>query len=192
MDWFSLALIGTITTAVANIIDKYLLEKRIRNLYIPVIVDGLLAAVFVLALWFTFPIQSISAELLFWNLVSGALFTYVLIFYFKAVQSDDVSRIIPLFNLLPLFVVVVSVIFFGYVFETIHYAGIILLFGGAWLASVKDIQSPRLSKGLLLALAVVVIGGATPCCWNTSFKKWTLCRFISTVASADFWQQFPC
>lgn len=46
MSWLLLAFIGTVCMAVANIIDKFLLEKRIKNPHVPVIMDGFLALIF--------------------------------------------------------------------------------------------------------------------------------------------------
>lgn len=159
MDWLFLAFIGTFFSAVANIIDKYLLEKLVKNPHVPVVIDGFLGIVFALVLYLVFPIQDVSTITLFVCLFSGAMFTIVLIYYFKAVQSDEVSRIVPLFNLLPLFVLVASVAILGHQFTSENYAGIFLLLLGAFLVSTEDIRRPRLSPGLFFALAVVAIGG---------------------------------
>ncbi len=159
MNWLFLALAGIFVTAAANIIDKYLLEKRIKNVHVPVVIDGFLGIIFSAALYLSFPIQDVSWLILFLCLFSGAMFTVALIFYFKAVQSDEVSRIVPLFNLLPLFVLVISVLILGHQFELHHYAGIFLLLIGAFLVSTTDFRRPRLSAGFFFALVMVIVGG---------------------------------
>lgn len=158
MEWLALALGGMLFSSTANVIDKYLLENKVKNPYVPVIVDGVLALFFALVLFLFFPIASMDGITLVACIVSGALFTLVLIPYFKAVQSDEVSRIIPLFNLLPLLVLLVSVLFLGHVFSLIQYGGIILLLAGAIIISIRDIRKPRVGPGFFFAMLVVIIG----------------------------------
>ena len=143
----------------ANIIDKFLLEKRIKNPHVPVIMDGFLALIFSAGIALFYPISDIALFPLALCVISVALFTFVLIFYFKAVQADDVSRIIPLFNLLPLVVLLLSVFVVGHVFSLNQYAGILLLLLGAFVISIEDIRAPRMSPGIIFAFVVVLVGG---------------------------------
>lgn len=56
-------------------------------------------------------------------------------------------------------VLLLSIFVVGHVFSFNQYAGILLLLIGAFVISIEDIRTPRMSPGIIFALVVVLVGG---------------------------------
>jgi transporter family protein len=137
MSWILFSVLAALTWAVVNIIDKYVLDKLVRKPIIPVMVMGvigLIASIFIF-IFKGFSYLSIFNILL--TFISGFFYVIAILFYFKAVQIEEISRIIPLWHFAPLFTLILATIFLGEIFTPIKYIGILLLVSGVILISYK-------------------------------------------------------
>lgn len=73
-------------------------------------------------------------------LASGFLTNLYILPYFKALQKDEASRIIPLFQFTPIFVLILSFMFLGEALRIGQYAGAILIISGAFLISLQKLD----------------------------------------------------
>lgn len=110
MTWFSLAIIAYLLNAIAVTIDKFLLSKKITNpaIYAVFISTLSLLALVLMPFGFHFyaPIQIIIA------LFAGLIFTFALLFMFKALSQGEASRITPFMGgLQPIFVFILALLF---------------------------------------------------------------------------------
>lgn len=156
--WALLTVISVIIWAVGNIIDKFLLSKYFKNPYIPTIfvsIFGFLASIVIfLAVEITFP----TIELLIISLLVGFLYAFVNLFYFKSLFIEEVSRVVPLFTLVPLFVLILAALFLNEVFTNAVYLGIMLLVAGAFIISWEHGESRfKLNKAFWLMLIADII-----------------------------------
>lgn len=110
--WLPLVLVGYFFNAVAAVVDKFLITKKITNpaVYVFFIsILGLLALV--LAPWGWYWPGGWAVWL---AVVAGATFTYGLLFMFKALAIGDASRVMPAVGgLTPLFVFIFSFLLVG-------------------------------------------------------------------------------
>ncbi len=133
-------------------ISKVLLTKHIKNIFVYAIFMGFIGLLPLLLI----PFKGLlipNIWLLILSLVTGMLYIYALMPYFKALSIEEVSRVIPLWRFKPLFVLIFSFIFIG---ERLCFYEIIvfflLLFGG-FLISVKKIKdSFKISKAFYFML----------------------------------------
>ena len=103
---------------------------------------------------------------------------FMVLFYFKAVKIEEVSRVVPLFKLSPLFILIFATIFLGEVFTPITYIGILLLVSGAFLISSRNLSSFKLEKPFwFMILSVLFLT------FNQIITKYLL-------GYADFWTIF--
>jgi len=79
-------------------------------------------------------------------ILTGIITILLYVFYFKALQIGEASRIIPLFYLSPLFILILATIFLNEVFTPLRYLGILLLVAGAILISTKNILKISFGK----------------------------------------------
>ena len=107
-----LAIIATVFYAATNHIDKYLISKAVKNadyraliLVSTIIAGGVMAIIysFVCNFELTFDIPSIL--LLLFN---SALYTVANIFWFKALDRDDTTIVVIMFQLIPVFMLLLS------------------------------------------------------------------------------------
>ena len=136
MLWILFAIIANVLFAVSNLFDKFLIEKRVRDpLALTVFggwIDLLFALIIVLihGLSITGPLQ---AGVL---LLSGILVELALIPYFRALSLEDASRISPLFQSMPVFVLLLSSIFLREALTHRQLLGFLLILSGSFIVSM--------------------------------------------------------
>lgn len=113
-------------------------------------------------------------------LLSGIAFVFYLIPYFKALQNEDSSRVIPLFQFIPLFVLLFSFLFLNEVITQHELLGFAFTFVGAFILTLKKGESKifRPRKVLWYMLASGVIYSFAPI------------LFKYAVVHTDFWTAF--
>ena len=136
MLWILFAIIANVLFAVSNLFDKFLIENRVRDpLALTVFggwIDLLFALIIVLihGLSITGPLQ---AGVL---LLSGILVELALIPYFRALSLEDASRISPLFQSMPVFVLLLSSIFLREALTHRQLLGFLLILSGSFIVSM--------------------------------------------------------
>lgn len=137
MSWILFSILAVIVWAVVNIIDKYILEKLIKKPIIPVIFVGVVGLVGSIIVYFTRDFSELSYTNIGLAILAGIFYILMAVFYFKAVKLEEISCVVPLFHLTPIFVLILALIFLGEIFTPIKYLGIFLLIMGAVLISSK-------------------------------------------------------
>lgn len=143
MDWITLALLASLMWSLSNLIDKYVLEKWLKNPLLSLNIIFFIDLGAAAAVYFSHGLQPLSLTNLMLVLVAGAMGITGAVFYFKALNIEEVSRIVPLFNVSPLFILVLATIFLGEVFTPGKYLGIALLIIGSVLITLRKIESKR-------------------------------------------------
>ena len=176
--WIIFSVLAALSWALVNVVDKYILTKWVRKPIVPVMIlgiIGLLAGAFIYLFQGFAPLSPVNITLAF---AAGILYILMAIFYFKAAKIEEISRIIPLFYLAPLFILILATIFLGEVFTPIKYLGIALLIIGAVFISSKNFVKISLGKPFwFMILATLSIAG------NQVITKYLL-------DFADFWTIF--
>lgn len=139
MSWIVFAIAATAFYAVSNYIDKFLIEKRVRDYFVLTILGGIIVSVFgtAIILFRHLPIFSPSQTILI--LLAGISMELALLPYYKAISLDDVSRVVPTFQIIPIFVFALSYIFIGEKLTSPQFLGFWLVLIGAYLLSLKKL-----------------------------------------------------
>ena len=154
MLWVLFALAATFLWAWANILDKVLRTKYLKDSIALTASFGIYGIVFSLILLLLIGIPILP----FWNfiaaLAAGFLLTCALIPYLKALSLEEASRVIPLWHLLPIFTLMLAVIFLNEVLTPIRYAAFAFILLGGFLISTKKIGAVfRISPAAVFMLA---------------------------------------
>jgi len=187
MNWALLSLAAAFVWAIVSIIDKHLLTKWLKHPIIPTLSIGVAGGVLVPFLHFfgKMPALPVNHWLLFF--FSSALFFGAALLYFKAIKIEEISRVIPLFYISPLFISILAAIFLGEIFTPIKYVGILLIVGGAILISLRKELKITISKAFwfMIVAAIFIAASITMTkyllnYWNywTVFAYYRLCYFI--------------
>src|SRR3989344_4905535 len=112
MTWFIIAIFAYFLNAVAITIDKFLLSKKIPN---PAVYAFFIATLSLLALvLIPFGFHFYSLAQIYIALVAGLIFTFALLYLFRALSQNEASRITPFMGgLQPLFIFILALIFLG-------------------------------------------------------------------------------
>jgi uncharacterized membrane protein len=152
MKWILITLLAYFVFSLTKIIDGVCIKKYLNPktyLCYHMFLQGLIG---ILILFFIDTIFYGTYFLLI-AFVTALFYVYALIPYVRALEFEEVSRLIPLFNLRPIFVLVFSIIIFGIKLTVIQYIGFIFLIMGGFFISIKKIEGIfKISRGLFYML----------------------------------------
>ena len=156
MNWLLIALITPLAMAAVNHLDKFLISKYMKGDEVGALVlfSSLFAIVALpIVAWIepaVFSVSLIDALLL---MVNGALIVLAYICYFYALNQDETSIVVPLFQLIPLFGFALSYFFLGETLSRAQSAGSLIVISGALLLSLSFAnQRLSLKKGVLFLM----------------------------------------
>lgn len=155
--WIILAISSAALFAVVNIIDKIVLEKWVKDPLVPTIITGFINLIVGFIIFALLGSSSLSLTNIALAFLAGFLGHVSIIIFFRAAKSEEISRIIPLFYLEPLFILVIAAIFLGEIFTPIKYLGILMLVFGAVLISLKNFKKIRFGKSFWLMILSAII-----------------------------------
>ncbi len=154
-----MALAGTFLWSCANIIDKVLRTNHLKDSFTLMVLFIMPETVYTS---FLFAIVGMP-ELPFWHMVAaffgGIIFPVSATAYFKSLSLEEASRVIPLFNLIPVFVLAMAVIFLNEILAPLNYLAFFLILLGGVLISSRRIKGVfHLSKavGFMLLASVII------------------------------------
>jgi len=135
--WVAFALVYPIMFAFANLIDKFLVDKRVKNCFSLCIIFSFTAFLAgLIAMWF-FPFYGMTLNVIFLGLLSGVLLSFALFSYFYTLSFEDVSRIVSIAYVTPVFVLIFAVVFLGEHLPTYKIWAILAAATGAILMGVE-------------------------------------------------------
>lgn len=135
--WLLFGLFAALSWALTNTIDKYVLSKLVKNPIAPIIVSSVIGVILSISIYFVKGFDSLSYIHISLALLNGAIYLILTFFYFKALQIEEMSRIVPLFYVSPLFILIFAFLLLEEILKPINYFGVLLLIIGAVLINYK-------------------------------------------------------
>ncbi len=169
MDWVIFAFLAPILWSVCNVIDKFLLEKHIRNPISYQIIITFFNTISIIIILLIAPIST-NFYGFFLGIIIGLFGVIAVIFYNKSMIYEEASRVVPLTYLSSIFVLILAYIFLGEVFNFEKYLGIISIVIGGALISYKKIEKKwYFSSAVKFILISALLWGA-----SSVISKYTL------------------
>ena len=157
MSWFFIALAAPLLWAIVNHTDKYLLSKYFKGHSIgALIIFSTLIALIVLpfAYFFDQHIFEISFRNGFILVIAGILGALAVLSYLYALDDEDVSIVVPLFQLIPIFGFILGYFLLGETLTAKQISGCVLIIFGSVFISIE--RGAKMSiKWKLLGLMVL-------------------------------------
>ena len=176
--WFLFSVLAALVWAIVNITDKFILSKWVKNPFVPIMILSIVGLLSSLFIYLFKGFSTLSYSNIILAFIAGIFYIFAILFYFKAVKIEEISRVVPLFYLTPLFVLILATIFIGEIFPISKYLGIFLLIIGAVSISSRSFTKFKLGKGFwLMFLASFALS------INAVITKYLL-------EFADFWTVF--
>jgi len=166
MDWILLALVSVLIWAGNNILDKIFLEKFVKDIgAISIIVGFFSILVFFLLLPFSNLSQFEFKDALI-AMLAGFLLIVSYVPYLKALSIDEASRVVPVYQTIPIFVLVISYVLLGESFGAKSLIGFFVVLFGTLLLSLDKFSFGFISfrksfrymilTSLIYAFAIVI------------------------------------
>ena len=155
MEWLIYAIAAPAIYAVVNFIDKYIVGSETVDYRGMPIISALLSVLAGTLLWVVTgrPLLSFKDGLLV--LLTGMLAVFAAVLYFKAVYNEAASKIIILMQMVPLFVLGLSVLFLHEILSDRQVVGFLIVFLTAGILTVitgKPSAAVRMSNGVFLLI----------------------------------------
>jgi uncharacterized membrane protein len=155
MSWLIFAFSGPVLWAISTHFDKYLVERYFKHSDVAVLLlftafIGVLALPFI-ALYepTVFQLDAGSIVLI---VLSGVLYMGAVLFYLRALQSEEASVVAPFFQAVPLFGYVLAYFILGETLSAVQMAGGALIIVGTLVVSIRLGQNVRIFKARLALL----------------------------------------
>lgn len=137
MSWVLFSILAALIWAIKGILDKFMLANYIKKPIVPVLILGMFDLAAIALIFLVNGLDPLSPQNLGLAFVGGLASLMIIVLYFKAVQIEEISRVIALIYITPLFVTILAALFLGEIFTLDKYAGILLLITGAIMISYK-------------------------------------------------------
>ncbi len=179
MLWLIFIVAAHIFNAVVFIADKYILAKEVRAPVAYAFYNGILSGVVIFLIPFFVPSLPPLKTLLF-ALVAGAAFTAALIFFFKAIEKNPTSRIIPLVGtMVPIFTFLLSYTGLGERLNRNQFiAFYLLILGGILITSERRRHNIFSGQGIFYGVCAAFFFAAS----------FVLSKYVYTIE--PFWPGF--
>jgi uncharacterized membrane protein len=153
--WLFLAFLGPLCWAVSTHIDKYLVDRYFRDSDTAVLMlfTALTGMLLLPLIWWIEPdIFKPSSTAILVMTVSGVLYMGAMLFYLRAIQSEEASVVAPLFQASTLFTFLLGYLFLGEKLGPAQLGGGILVVAGALSLSLKSLRFDRFKGRLILLM----------------------------------------
>ena len=154
ISWIYFVIISEFMWSVTSLIDKIMLSKNyIKSPFVFIIFNGLMNVLLVFLIPF-FNFGHLSYANIIISLLSGIFLAVGVIFYYKAVQNEEISRVIILWQFTPIFVLLFSFLLLKEILTANYLIGFFLLLAGGLAVSYKKINGAfKLSRAFYYLLA---------------------------------------
>lgn len=156
MSWVYFIVIAAFMWSITNIIDKFLVEKKVEK---PIVLTIFVRSASLIPFLFVIPFVEFyfpGPELTFFIFLASLFAALGVIFYYKSVQIEEISIIIPLLQFIPIFVLFLSFFLIGEVLGFFDYVGFVIIIAGGLIISTKRLK--RIFKIERVFLLMLIAG----------------------------------
>ncbi len=157
MDWLVFALLCPAFWGLNNVFYKFLMTKKFRNYFSLLSFMVLIDLFFAIIIYLVTPASFVFPYAAF-AMVVGLMPLLGFWFYSRALMIEEISRITPLFQFIPIFVVLCSVIFLNEILSVQRYLGVVIIIIASVLISYRTSSSGKsLSSALKFMIPFSII-----------------------------------
>lgn len=160
MPWYIFALLAPAFFGITNFIEKYVLDKHVDDAMTVMIISCFMNGLLGTVLFSFFPaLRQIGLWQMFLLMISGAIIVFYALPYYKALQLEDASMVVPLFQFIAVFVLILSAIFLKEYLTIKQIFGlIVIVISGLVLGNdhISKVLKPRKSFWLMMLSCFMV------------------------------------
>lgn len=130
MSYIYYSLLAAMLWAIGNVTDKYTMAKLIDTPMLPLLILSLIGLISAGTVYYFHGISVFATTDLIVAFLAGLFYLLTMYCYYQALKHEEVSKVIPVYYLSPLFILLIANEFLGEQFGIYQYWGIALLIGG--------------------------------------------------------------
>lgn len=182
MNWITFTLISRALWAADNVVDKLLIGKYLKDPIVLTLIAGISALFLSIVIIIFNGLEWIGFKPALLAIFAGAFQIVAVFTFYQAISKEEISRVIPLFQFTPPFVLVLSFLFLGEVLTTTYYFAFVLILVGGFLISLQKIEGVFKLRGafwwmvlssLIYAAQVVILKSL-----YTSYPFWDITVYL--------------
>lgn len=158
--WILLSVSSSLIWSGINVFDKFIISKIIKTPIIPIVLSAIVGVFIAFVVFISKGFDQVDFGDQILCLVCGALYVLMAWFYFVGMKNGEVSRLIPIFYISPIFVAILSYFVFDEVLGLLQYIGVILLILGAISISTKSFKRITIGKPAVLFILSTIFWSA--------------------------------
>lgn len=155
MNWIIPALLAPTVYTVVTFVDKYIVSKEVKDYRGMPIYGTIMGFIVGTAFWIITGFPTLSSRDALIVITTGMVTIWSAALYFEAVSLDDASKLTLLFQMSPVFTLIMAVLFLG---EHVSFAQllgfILILVASIWVSLKKGVRELKLSRTFWLILIV--------------------------------------
>lgn len=140
MDWVIFTLLSRALWAADNVVDKLLIGKHLKDSVVLTLIAGISALFLSLAIIIFNGLGWIGLIPAVLAIFAGTIQVLAIFAFYQAIAKEEISRVIPLFQFTPPFVLIFSFLFLGEVLTTSYYFAFVLILVGGFLISLQKTE----------------------------------------------------
>lgn len=140
MDWVIFSLLSRALWAADNIVDKLLRGRYLPDSLILTLIAGISALLLSLVIIIFNGLRWIGFGPVALVIFAGAFQIVAVFAFYQAISKEEISRVIPLFQFTPPFVLIFSFLFLGEVLTASYYFAFVLILLGGFLISLQKVK----------------------------------------------------
>lgn len=152
MSWILISILAAILFSGVSITDKFVLVHFKCKPVLIILISAIVGLFFGIGAFAWNGFVLITGEQLLLAFISSLSFVGMVYFYFKAMELEDVSKVIPLFYINPLFILILAGIFLNETLTTRNYLGVFLIVIGSVFLSFKKSLAFKSRLGFLFTI----------------------------------------
>jgi len=138
VDWVSIAMFGTASIGLVNIIDSHLISRRMPSFRAFLLPVAVVTLTYALIVFYLFPLpEDIGIWPLAVAVTSGTLRASAITILLYTLKREEVSRVIPVASTYPVFVAIMAVLLLGETLNYLQWIAIIIVVAGAVIISYR-------------------------------------------------------
>lgn len=175
--WIIFATLTPFLYTVTNFIDKYILEKKIKDPTAATIFGSYVSGVIGIIILAINGFPIFETQQIVYLCIAGILLVLYLLPYYSALKLDDASRVVPMFQFIPVVVFLFSWIFLHETLTTIQFIGFLIIVLSGFILSSNKVNLEMLKPRPVLFFMLI----------SSSMYAGMLILIRSVIRTEDFW-----
>lgn len=140
MNWVVFTLLSRALWASDNVVNKLLIGKHLRDSVVLTLIAGISSLLLSIVIIILNGLGWIGLKPAVLAIFAGTIQILAVFAFYQAIAKEEISRVIPLFQFTPPFVLMFSFLFLGEVLTTNYYLAFVLILVGGFLISLQKTE----------------------------------------------------